>query len=138
MIRSPLDAVEGIFPGSSCILGVPMAFVSALLAIALLLIALPIESLLGILDLGVRCGWSRFAALAGPTYEQIMEWKSSFDVWAEKMVQESLVMLVICIVGYILGACALFITMLMLGIFGALTMLWWLVVAFTLPLVYAL
>jgi len=137
IIMTPIYEVEGIFPGSRYVLFVPMAFVSVLLAIALLFVALPLEAVVGIFDLGVRCGWSRFVALAGPTYNQVMEWKSSYDEWAKPMVQESIVLLVICIMGYILGAAAFFVAMLALFMFGLLTMMWWLVVAFTLPLFYA-
>ena len=67
-----------------------------------------------------------------------MEWNASYSEWAEKMVQESLVLLIGCIVGYILGAVALFLAMLALFVFGMLTMLWWLVVAFTLPMFYSI
>ena len=136
--RWPFEAVDGLFPGSVYVLGIVAVPVSAVVAVVLFLVCLPCESLLGIFDLGTRVGWRKFVELAEPTYDQIMEWNVSYSEWATRMVQESLVLLVLCIVGYILGAIALLLAMLALFIFGMCTMMWWLVVAFTLPIFYSI
>ena len=76
------------------------------------------EALVGIADLGLRIGWARFMGTARPAYEQFVEWYARYNVWSERVVQESIILLVIAILGYILGAAALVVTIVVLFAYG--------------------